>query len=37
MSYQERLNLFLMYADYYGLVLITPKYTPNDESREWAN
>lgn len=36
MTYHERLNWFLMWADHYGLILITPKYTYDDLSREWA-
>ena len=36
MTYHERLNWFLMWSDHYGLILITPKYKPDDLSREWA-
>lgn len=37
MNYHERLTLFLMYADRYGLIIVSEKYKPNDSCREWAN
>lgn len=35
-DYQWRLNLFLVFADKYGLQIIKPKFIPNDSSRDWA-
>lgn len=37
MTYHQRLKLFLMYADKYGLEIIKPKYKPDEVSRAWAN
>jgi hypothetical protein len=36
MTYHKRLKLFLMWADYYGLEIIKPKFKPDEVSREWA-
>jgi len=37
MTYQQRLDLFCYWADFYGLIIINPKYDANDSSRDWAN
>lgn len=36
MTYEQRLDLFCRWADHYGLIIITPKYKPNDQDRSWA-
>jgi hypothetical protein len=36
MTYQERLNIFVYWADYYGLQIIKPKYEIDDKSTDWA-
>ena len=35
MSYQERLEWFCIWADHYGLQIITPKYKHDDSDRSW--
>lgn len=37
MNYQDRLELFCYWADYYGLEIIKAKFIPNDSDRAWAN
>lgn len=37
MTYQERLELFCYWADYYGIKIINEKFSPNDTDRSWAD
>ena len=36
MTYHQRLKLFLMYADFYGLEIIRPKFVPDESNKDWA-
>ena len=37
MTYQQRLNIFLYWADFYQLKIIKAKYIPDEFDRTWAN
>lgn len=37
MTYRERLSWFCLWADYYGLQIIKPKYTYDENDTTWAD